>query len=394
MDNQHCVKDNLRKKNTVPKVIAFYLPQYHEIPENNKWWGKGFTEWTNVKRAKKIFDGQYQPQVPLNNNYYNLLDRKTVEWQTDLAKRYGVYGFCYFYYNFGTKKLLEKPVENLLKWESIPQQFCFAWANVTWARTWKAVEGQPVTVWEHADMEGDDDNGVLIQQSYGEIEDWKVHINYLMNFFVDSRYIKKDGKPLFLIYDLKNIPKAKEMFKVWNEIVKGRGFPGIHIISLNQMFVDNPYVEAIAHYGLGVGRSRSTMARLIERVRSLKSRFIRLVHADYNAPNIWDYEFMWKAMLKVQPYGNVINYPGAFVNYDDTPRHGKYGTFLKDSSPAIFQKYMAIQLKRAREVYQSEYVFLDAWNEWGEGNHLEPDEKDGYGYLEALAQAIDAAGRG
>ena len=382
MDMQNSVEG----KSVVPKVIAFYLPQYHEIPENNKWWGKGFTEWTNVKRAKKIFDGQYQPHVPLNNNYYDLLDRKTVEWQNDLANKYGLYGFCYFHYYFRGKKLLEKPAENLLKWKDIPQEFCFAWANDTWARTWDAVKGG-ATSWSLEDERNGEDKKILIQQTYGEQNDWEEHIMYLLPFFHDSRYIKKDGKPMFLIYKLNQIPNAVKMFALWNEVVKKHGFPGIHIVSMDQKPSNNPYVEAIAHYAFNIGLSQSVSAILYRIKRRIINSIMSALSSDYREPKIWDYEFVWKAVVNAQPYGKVQNYLGAFVNYDDTPRHGINGTYLKNSSPDIFKKYLTEQLIRAKG-FHSEYIFLDAWNEWGEGNYLEPNQKDGYAYLQALSDAV------
>ena len=148
------------------KIIAFYLPQYHQTPENDEWWEEGFTEWTNVKRAKAIHKKQIQPKIPLNNNYYDLMDKKVVEWQTDLMHQYGVYGFCYFHYWFTGKKLLYRPAENLLKWKDINQPFCFEWANSTWARTWTAYSKSATTDWVHADkLESGD--GVLLEQKYG-----------------------------------------------------------------------------------------------------------------------------------------------------------------------------------------------------------------------------------
>lgn len=396
MDNQHCMADRWQENNTVPKVIAFYLPQYHEIPENNKWWGKGFTEWTNVKRAKKLFDGQYQPQVPLNNNYYNLLDKKIVEWQTDLANKYGVYGFCYYHYDFGGKRLLEKPAENLLRWKDINQRFCFAWANVTWARTWKNVPGASLTKWspDEDNNENNEEAGILIEQQYGDPKQWKEHFDYLLPFFDDNRYIKKEGKPVFLIYHLDAIPFAKEMFKLWSDLAQQNGLCGIHFVAMNPSEVRNEYIEAVAQCYISSALSRSVKARSVQYGRAIVNKIMGFLHIPCRLANIWDYEFVWKAMTGMAPFEKGITYAGAFVNQDDTPRNGRLGTFLKNSSPDIFRKYMEIQLKRARDKYQSEYVFLDAWNEWGEGNHLEPDEKDGYAYLEALAQSIDAAGRG
>ena len=370
----------------LPKIIAFYLPQYHCIPENDAWWCKGFTEWVNVKKAKPIYKGQIQPKIPLNNNYYNLLSRETVEWQTNLANEYGVYGFCYWHYYFQGKKLLEKPAENLLKWSDIPQNFCFGWANVTWARTWKHTQ-EFATTWVIDDKKDSSANGVLIEQTYGTEEDWIRHINYLLPFFKDSRYIKKDRKPLFLIYQVHKINDAEKMFSVWNAIARNNGFPGVHIVSIDEDGTDIKGVEANAHYNFGDALDKTFLGQLYDFVIRCWNKSCSVFHVPLKVK--WkNYELVWKAIISRQPSGSIPNYPGATVRYDDTPRKGERGTYLKNDSPRIFQKYMIKQLKRARSIYHSPFLFLDSWNEWAEGNFLEPDEQFGYGYLEALKTAI------
>ena len=191
------------------KIIALYLPQYHDIPENDKWWGKGFTEWVNVKKAKPLYEGHYQPHVPLNNNYYNLLDDDVKIWQADLAKKYGVYGFCYYHYWFNGKMLLEQPMEQMLKNEKIDLPFCICWANEPWTRAWV---GETET---------------LIAQQYGYEKEWKEHFDYLLPFFKDNRYIKEDNKPLFVIYRPEVIGVLKDMLNYWNELAIDNGFSGM-----------------------------------------------------------------------------------------------------------------------------------------------------------------------
>ena len=164
------------------KIIAFYLPQFHEIPENNKWWGKGFTEWVNVKKARPLFENHNQPRVPLNKNYYNLLDEKTQKEQVKLANDYGLYGFCFYHYWFDGKLLLEKPVEKFLENKSLDTHFCICWANEHWTNAWANKEAK-----------------VLIEQKYGNKKEWKEHFDYLLNFFKDDRYIKENNKPLLVI---------------------------------------------------------------------------------------------------------------------------------------------------------------------------------------------------
>ena len=180
----------------LPKIMAFYLPQYHEIPENNQWWGEGFTEWTNTKKAEPIFKGHYQPRIPYNDYYYNLLDKKSLQWQADLMKKYNVYGLCMYHYWFNGKKLLEKPMEILLDNKDIDLNYCMCWANETWARTWDGKE-----------------KDILIKQEYGDKEDWINHLEYMMKFFNDKRYIKDNGRPVLVIYKTQLIPQINEMVK-------------------------------------------------------------------------------------------------------------------------------------------------------------------------------------
>ncbi|WP_442718214.1 glycosyltransferase WbsX family protein [Treponema sp.] len=365
------------------KIISFYLPQYHQIPENDEWWGEGFTEWTNVKKTKPVFKGQTQPNIPLHNNFYNLLDKHTVEWQTDLATKYGIYGFCYFHYYFKGKKLLEKPAENLLKWRDIKQNFCFMWANVSWKRTWKAAK-VPATTWIAADGRTDTTNGFLMEQTYGDQIDWTDHFNYLLDFFKDDRYIKKDNKPVFLIYHVDLIPEAQNMFALWNNLAKKNGFNGVHIVSTNKYAPTIPQVEAIAHYGPGLGLSKSLLPKLIIVYRRMVNKIAKLILKRKLLYDIWDYEFVWKMNNRLRPFGDIPNYAGGFVKYDDTPRRGTDALYIKNASPDLFEKYLQKQVEISKVLFKTEFLFLDAWNEWGEGNYLEPDVHHEYAYLDVV----------
>ena len=192
------------------KIIAFYLPQFHNIPENDEWWGNGFTEWTNVKKAKPLYEGHMQPRVPLGGNYYNLLDDNVKIWQADLAKKYGVYGFCYYHYWFNGKMLLEKPMEQMLANKEVDIPFCICWANEPWTKAWVG-----------------DERKLLIAHEYGKEEEWKQHFMYLLPFFKDKRYITKDGKPLFVFYRPDIVPCMKEMIETWDKLAKENGLSGI-----------------------------------------------------------------------------------------------------------------------------------------------------------------------
>lgn len=372
------------------KILALYLPQYHEIPENDAWWGKGFTEWVNVKRAKKLFKWQNQPKKPLGDNYYDLMNKETVKWQTDLAKKYGVDGFCYFHYYFKGRKILEKPAENLLRWKEIDHKFCFFWANVSWRRTWKncSKEKQHYTSWSPGEDNDSASEGILLEQTYGTVSDWETHFDYLLPFFKDDRYIKKDNKPIFFIYKINDIGCANEMFSLWNKKALEKGFDGIHLVSVNDEPIGVPEIEAIAHYGFHKAFGKGLLGDIGQRIiNKVKHSMGQLLSINYLKSNVYDYEDMWKKIISKEPYGDLPNYPGAFVNYDDTPRRGIDGFALRNSRPELFRKYMGIQLRRAKAVFKSDYILLDAWNEWGEGNYLEPDEENKYSFLEALRDA-------
>ena len=192
------------------KTIAFYLPQYHEIKENNEWWGKGFTEWTNVKNAKPLFEGHNQPRLPLDNNYYCLLDDKVLEWQIDIAKKNNVYGFCFYHYWFNGHLLLEKPIENFLSNDNLNFPFCLCWANPSWTKIWAGKGSE-----------------ILISHNYKDTNDLEKHFQYLLKFFRDDRYIKEDGKPLLVIYSPEEIPNLDEIVSFIRKRVVEEGFPGI-----------------------------------------------------------------------------------------------------------------------------------------------------------------------
>ena len=201
------------------KKFAFYLPQFHEIPENNEWWGEGFTEWVNVKKAKPLFTGHAQPKVPMNNNYYSLDSKETLAWQADIANKYCVDGMIFYHYYFEGKKLLEKQCEILLEQKEIPMIFFFCWANHSWYRSW------------------DGTKELLIEQTYGDINDWEKHFQYLLPFFKDKRYEKRNNKPLFMIY-ISDFLEKKEMIKYFDKRCKENGFNGLCLIDVVMHFED------------------------------------------------------------------------------------------------------------------------------------------------------------
>lgn len=349
-----------------PKILAFHLPQYHTFPENDEWWGEGFTDWKNVKKAKPLFKGHYQPRVPLNNNYYNMMDYDTRKWQAETAREYGIYGFCYYHYWFNGKLLMEKPLEALLNEKDIDFPFCLCWANETWTRAWDG-----------------GDKEILMPQYYGDKSDWEKHIKYLINFFKDERYIKVDNKPMMVIYRTGNIDDCDEMIQYWNNTCIENGFSGIYVVEEVNSFQFHPCCKMSEAYldfaPWGVFWSRKTIYDYIDKFRKIipKMRGIK---------NNAFYDTSWKRIInrKYDKEHNKQHYLGAFVGWDNTPRKHSNGLVcLGDSSPRTFGKFFGKLYKKAIK-NNVEYIFINAWNEWAEGAYLEPDEKYGYGYLENL----------
>lgn len=364
------------------KTIAFYLPQFHEIPENNEWWGKGFTEWVNIKKAKPLFDGHYQPRVPLDHNYYDLSDIKVMKWQTKMAKKYGVYGFCFYHYWFDGHLLLEKPVENFLGDKTIDFPFCICWANEHWTNAWVSKE-----------------NKVLIEQKYGEEKEWRQHFEYLLPFLKDERYIKEDGKPLFVIYRPEIIECLNDMLDYWQKLAVENGLPGIVFAYQHPSYYVYPgkdesrfqyYIEYQPTFARAVAMKQNhRILRTIKRKISVFTENklgLDIRHFTDKKLTRFDYDETWNAILNIKPEEKAL--PGAFVDWDNTPRRQNTGSVYDGVSPEKFLKYMTKQIKNAKENYKKDYLFLFAWNEWAEGGYMEPDEKRKFGMLEALREAL------
>lgn len=366
------------------KIIAFYLPQFHEIPENNEWWGKGFTEWVNVRNAKPIFEGHNQPRVPLDNNYYDLSDNSVMDWQINLAKEYGIYGFCFYHYWFDGHLLLEKPIEAFLSNKKQQMPFCICWANEHWTNAWVSKE-----------------NKVLIEQRYGEKKEWCEHFNYLLQYFNDDRYIKNNNKPFVVIYRPEIIECLNPMLDYWQELAVKNGFDGLEFAYQHASFYMYPnrdesrftynieyqpiYAQTLlAQKKFGFLRKlKREISGFAERRMGIDIRHVadRLIMYDYD--EVWDY------ILNMSPTTNH-SIPGAFVDWDNTPRRGKKGSLFVGVSPEKFQEYMTKQIRRAKNVYHTDMLFIFAWNEWAEGGYLEPDETNRYKYLEAIKYALEA----
>ncbi len=356
------------------KTIAIYLPQFHEVKENNRWWGEGFTDWVTVKNARPLYQGHREPRVPLEGNYYDLSDHDVMQWQAELASRYGVSGFCFYHYWFKDgRRILEKPAENLLAWTDIHMPFCFSWANQTWARTWTNVPNMNTWTGACYEKKGQDE-GILLRQSYGGKKEWKEHFEYLLPFFKDSRYIQYDGKPVFLIHKPEYMYCLDNMMEYWKELAVLNGLKGICVITVRS----NSCNYSQADYWLLQEYDYSFMPR--ERVYQNGVWTIR-------------YRDAWENILE-RAYGesDENTFFGAFTDSDDTPRRGSQGVSVADASPQAFEEYYK-KLARLAKQRGRGLIFINAWNEWGEGAYMEPDELWGYGYLEAVKKVMDELNR-
>lgn len=342
------------------RIFSFYLPQYHEIPENNKWWGEGFTEWTNVKKAKPLFKGHVQPLHPLNNNYYNLMERETVEWQTRLMKDYGLTGMIYYHYYFCGKKLLEKPAENLLKWKDIEQPFFFCWANHSWKKTWNGT------------------SELLVEQTYGNEKDWEDHFQYLLSFFRDRRYEKINNKPVFMLFDSKFLSR-ESIVNYFDKRCKDYGFNGIFIINTASSFKDIIKIDSNVEQIWHLREPSVSTSIFLDNLKFIPYRIVNGIGKIMSSKYIYKYngDIFLKARKEFICKYKYI--PGIFFEWDNTPRHGRRGYVISPVSKEKFIKYMD-------SIKDSEYVFINAWNEWCEGMILEPTEENGYKYLEWIKE--------
>lgn len=371
------------------KVIPLYLPQFHTIPENDEWWGTGFTEWVNVKGAEPLFEGHNQPRIPLNHNYYDLSDVETLKWQCKLAKDYGIYGFCMYHYWFNGHLLLEKPMEMLLAHPEIDIKYCISWANHDWTDGWKASNRAP---------------RILIAHDFDDEQDWVNHFNYMLPFFKDSRYMSENNKPLMVIYVPNLIRKLPKMLDLWTRMAKESGFDGLtYIYQSAASSFDKSWDHSLFDYGVEMNPGYANLAfqqrrngglfpRLMKYSREIKRRLgikRSLVPASKpKAVGHLNYDTVWQNILRLRPSeGKPKMIPCAFTDWDNTPRHKERGFVYDGVSTDKFKSYFSQLVQNTNRYYDTDMIFVFAWNEWAEGGYLEPDEKYGYGFLEAIKDA-------
>lgn len=381
------------------RIIALYLPQFHPIPENDKWWGPGFTEWTNVAKAKPLFKGHQQPRIPADLGFYDLRLPETRIQQAELAKAAGIEGFCYYHYWFGNgKQLLERPFNEVVASGKPDYPFCICWANHTWSnKTWESKSAMQK-------------NSVLIKQEYSGKEDDIEHFMALLPAFKDHRYIKVDGKLLFVIYSVFDFPHIDQFLKTWRSLAEKNGLPGFHFVGMTPSTLTFKIGQDGKHI------------RTIPNLKSSRDIYKTVLDMGFDAVNSFGkrrgemlYEGKWKNLIKTgmrylgfptgsqkydyeqtvanyfAPEDNWENvYPTILPQWDRTPRVATEDGIYVNATPAKFEQHIL----QARDIIKNknaehQILFLKSWNEWGEGNYVEPDLQYGHGFLDAIAQTVN-----
>ena len=345
------------------RLIAFYLPQFHPIPENDRWWGAGFTEWRNVSKAQPLFPGHRQPALPADLGFYDLRLPDIRDEQAILARRYGIHGFCYYHYWFHGKRLLERPFNEVLQSSKPDFPFCLCWANEPWSRRWDGSE-----------------TDVLQPQSYSAADDL-AHIRWLLEALADPRAIKIDGKPVFIVYQGRQLPDPARTVECWRNEVERAGLKGLYLLSVET--------------GWDAGWDATTVGFdakvLFQPQFSLLNTVGRL-----DVPNprlrVFDYQKAWPILANPQPV-SYLRYDSVFPSWDNSPRRGEEGWIVHNSTPDAYRQWLQLAIDRARQrPGDQQVVFINAWNEWAEGCHLEPDRATGLAYLEATREALGIKG--
>jgi hypothetical protein len=340
------------------RALAFYLPQFHPIPENDAWWEKGFTEWTNVTKARPLFDGHLQPKLPSELGFYDLRVPETRQAQAELARAHGIEGFCYWHYWFAGTRILERPFKEVLESGKPDFPFCLAWANASWTGIW---HGAP--------------DRVLIRQEYPGVADYTAHFHAVLDAFTDERYITIDGKPLFVVFHPTEFPDPVEFTDTWRELAARAGLQGLYLVGIR----NHAWLPGKFGYDACCVDYFSTARKRMDDPQGgqAQPRPARYAYAD-----------IVRNAFHAQRYRDD-QYPCVIPNWDNTPRSGLDGVVFDHSSPELFGEHLqdAIRLIEHR-VGDHRLVFLKSWNEWAEGNYLEPDRMTGRAYLEAVRNVL------
>ena len=362
------------------KIIAFYLPQFHTFKENDEWWGKGFTEWTNVGKAKAYFKGHDQPRVPTELGYYNLKDPEVREAQVEMAKEAGVSGFMYWHYWFAGKRLMGDIFDEVLSSGKPDFPFCLGWANHSWhSKTWN--------------NDGTSSNKLLIEQTYPGESDILEHFDYLKKAFHDQRYMKIGNRPILIIYDPESLPQ--QYFDRFQELAKKEGYAGLFTVC----YLGRPEMDKDKYIGMGYDmvmyqRLDKELSPLLKKsgilgkiVKHAKKYLYGLTHGV--TPYAMDYKEVFPHFITDKEYSDDVA-PMIIPQWDHSPRSGRNGMILYNSKPEYFYTHALDALKAIKDKpKERQIIFLKSWNEWGEGNYMEPDISNGRGFIDALKQAVD-----
>ncbi len=365
-----------------PRIIAFYLPQFHPFKENDEWWGKGFTEWTNVGKARSLFKGHNQPRVPTELGYYDLRLPIIREQQAQMAREAGIEGFCYWHYWFGNgKRLIPEVFDDVLKTGKPDFPFCLGWANHSWyAKNWNS--------------DGTTTNRLLMEQTYPGMHDEKMHFSFLLQAFQDNRYIKINGAPILYIFDPIRLPEEYlQDFRKWTIEA---GFPDLYVVAnitthlANQDDLIKKGYSAVTYQRLGdLDIEDASLEGKLK--RKIRQKFKSIIHFfKHRPPRMYDYSLCYHKLVTArEKEENVI--PQLLPQWDHSPRSGWNGEILINCNPDIFYLHTKEVLDITKNK-ENKLIFLKSWNEWGEGNMMEPDITYGRGFIDALRRAIDESG--
>jgi lipopolysaccharide biosynthesis protein len=371
------------------RPIAIYLPQFHPIPENDEWWGKGFTEWTNVVKARPLYKGHYQPHLPADLGFYDLRLAEVRAAQAQIAKDYGIYGFCYYHYWFHGRRILERPFQEVFETGEPDFPFMLCWANENWARTWDG-----------------GDNCILLQQRYSEEDDLN-HIRVLIPYFKDSRYIRINGKPVFAVYNSTFLPDAERTVNVWRREAAKHGLE-LYLCRFEQggthgaQYLCPGFDAAIEFQPQIRGVQKQSTKKLKDEIsldtirRSIKFRALRIYYKVSRQRNVREKLGDYKknidsSLCRYDGIGGYKLYRSVCPGWDNTARRRDAPLIIDGSTPELFQYWVQEALKGFKLYSEEENLFfINAWNEWAEGNHMEPCQKWGRAYLEAFKKGLDA----
>lgn len=359
----------------MPRFIAFYLPQFHPVPENDKWWGKGFTEWTNVVRAKKLFLGHKQPHIPADLGFYDLRMPQIREQQAELARNAGIEGFCYWHYWFGNgKELLDKPFKEVVASGRPDFPFCLAWANHSWEK-------------KRWDKNGTSE--VLIEQTYPGESDYVAHFNSLLPAFRDSRYIRVNGKIFFAIFMPDASPAIRDFLSVWRRLAQENGLEGFYFVAKD---ADSRNKEKLLAMGFDAIYNEDTF-NIHHHLNLISKVWLWVGRNWFGIPSVFQYRKAVKYMVTEDCRKRDV-IPVIAPNWDHSPRSGGHAIILHNSRPEYFKKAVERALDVVRDKpAEEQLIIIKSWNEWGEGNYMEPDLQFGRGNLEALRQAVEEHGK-